>query len=83
MSNALFLNPSGDLIGNRQVYYTFERVTFRRSYNREFRERYSRFLELIREDAVKEGGLVDEQAMVTQASKIAHGTILRNMKGER
>jgi hypothetical protein len=64
------------------VYYTFERVTFRRSYNREFRERYSRYLKMIREDAVKEGGLVDEQVMVTQASEIAHSTILRNMKGE-
>jgi hypothetical protein len=64
------------------VYYAFEKVTFRRSYNREFRERYSRYLKRLREDAVKEGELVDEQAMVTQASEFAHRTILRNMKGE-
>ena len=64
------------------VYYTFEKVTFRRSYNREFHDRYSRYLKHLRDDIASKGGPLDEQTLMTQASEFAHRTILRNMKGE-
>jgi len=64
------------------AYHAFQKVTFRQSYNREFSERYARYLEGFRTRNISQGEIMDEQALMTQASELARETILRNMKGE-